>query len=218
MVSVHELGRDCGRGRGWVERQPRRSRQRSQLEPLQSASQPLAGGGQAALDGPHRAAQDLSGLLVSAAFQVAQDHWCAKPIGKTDELRVQERFKGFPALFLTAGLRRAQHGPVSLVPPPPGRGRPGARTDPQSHAVEPARQRVTPPDRARLLRQDQECRLERILGVVVVVQDLMADPLYHRPMPLDQGREGRFSAPGHEQVEQLPVGEAGNRADLEKHP
>jgi len=69
-----------------------------------------------------------------------------------------------------------------------------------------------------LSRQDQERRLERILGVVVVAQDLMADPLYHRPVPLDQRREGRFIATGYEHIEQLPVGEAGNRADLEKHP
>ena len=68
-----------------------------------------------------------------------------------------------------------------------------------------------------MLRQNQKRRLERILGVVVVAQHLVADPLHHRPVPLDQRRERRFVSTGHEHVEQLPVGETGNRADLEQH-
>jgi len=69
-----------------------------------------------------------------------------------------------------------------------------------------------------LLRQDQERRLERILGVVVVAQHIATHPLHHRPMPLDQRRESRFVATRHEQVEQLLVGKPNNRADFEKHP
>jgi hypothetical protein len=64
--------------------------------------------------------------------------------------------------------------------------------------------------------QDQERGLEGILGVVVVAQYLAAHPLHHRTVPLDQRREGCFLTMGHEPVEQLPIGEANNRADLEK--
>ena len=60
--------------------------------------------------------------------------------------------------------------------------------------------------------------MKGILGVVVVTQNLPADPLHHRPVPLDERREGRFVATGREQVKQLPVALANNRAGIEKHP
>ena len=53
---------------------------------------------------------------------------------------------------------------------------------------------------------------------MVIAQDLATDPLHHRPVPLDQRREGRFLPTAHEPVEQLPVAEADNGADLEKRP
>jgi hypothetical protein len=37
-------------------------------------------------------------------------------------------------------------------------------------------------------------------------------------VPLDQRREGRFITAFHKPVQQLPVSEADDCADLEKHP
>jgi hypothetical protein len=73
-------------------------------------------------------------------------------------------------------------------------------------------------NRAGVPGQDQERGLEGILGVVVIAQDLATHPLHHRPVPLDQRREGGFLPTAHEPVEQLPIAEANNRADLEKRP
>src|SRR5262249_14625625 len=62
-------------------------------------------------------------------------------------------------------------------------------------------------------RQDQECRLEGILGGVWVAEDLMADPQHHRAMPTHQRLEGdlpeRVAAgrePGQELAVRYPLG------------
>jgi hypothetical protein len=117
-----------------------------------------------------------------------------------------------------AGLNSSKCGPASLVPATPGRGRPGTRTDSQSHAKEPARQRVTPPDCAGSSHQNQEGGLKRILGVVEVAQDILADSLHHRTVPFDQGGKGRFIPAAHEELEQLPIALAGNGTDVKEDP
>ena len=53
---------------------------------------------------------------------------------------------------------------------------------------------------------------------MVVAQHLAADPLHHRPVPLDQRREGGFVSMVREPFKQLPVAEPNNRASVEKHP
>ena len=71
---------------------------------------------------------------------------------------------------------------------------------------EPGPQRVRRPERAGLACQDQEGRLGRILGVVVVAEDAPADALHHRAVPTDQGREGGLgarAAPRQESLDEL---------------
>ena len=66
----------------------------------------------------------------------------------------------------------------------------GLARDSKRHPEEPARQRIAPPDRARLLGQDQKRRLRRVLSVVKVAQHLAADTQNHRPVAVDQRGEG----------------------------
>ena len=58
--------------------------------------------------------------------------------------------------------------------------------------AQPAAEAVLAPDRPSLADEDQEGGLEGVLGVVGVVEDRAADAQHHRPVPLDQGREGGF--------------------------
>ena len=77
--------------------------------------------------------------------------------------------------------------------------------------VQPAPQGVSSPDRAALLDQDQEGRLEGVLGIVRVAQDPPADAQDHRPVPPHQRLEGPGVALGEETLEELRVGEPRDR-------
>ena len=98
----------------------------------------------------------------------------------------------------------------------PSRGGTGARRDPEGHPVQPARQRVTPPDRSGRPGQDEERGLERVLGIVMIAQDLLADPLDHGPVPFHERRERQLVTPGYEHLQQLPVAHPGDRPGLEE--
>ena len=83
-----------------------------------------------------------------------------------------------------------------------------------SHAVQPGPDRFAFADRASLAKQDQERRLERVIGLVWVAQDAPADAEHHRAVPLDQQGEGRVhlgvlpaanAAKGRDSLQQLAV-------------
>src|SRR5438270_11748651 len=61
-------------------------------------------------------------------------------------------------------------------------------------------------NRAGVLRQDKEGRLESVFRVLLVVQHPAADAQDHRPMASDQGRKRRLVPAGGESVQQLLVG------------
>ena len=62
-----------------------------------------------------------------------------------------------------------------------------------SDAVEPAAQRPLPSQGAGAADQDQEGRLERILGLVRIVQEVTAQVQHHGTVPLDQGGKAASS-------------------------
>ena len=85
--------------------------------------------------------------------------------------------------------------------------------------MQPARHRLATADRAGPASQDQERGLRSILGIVFVAQDLAADPQDHRPVAIDQGREGGLGGlvpTLNEPVEQLAVGESPGRPRLKQ--
>jgi hypothetical protein len=68
--------------------------------------------------------------------------------------------------------------------------------------MKPGRERLSDPKRARLPNQDQESCLERVLGVVRISDQSLADPPDHRAVPLDQCAERHFGAG----VVSIPIG------------
>ena len=58
---------------------------------------------------------------------------------------------------------------------------------------------------ARLSRQHEKRRLERVLRQVLVVQDPPANAEHHWPVPLHQGRERYLIALFHKRSEQIPI-------------
>ena len=93
--------------------------------------------------------------------------------------------------------------------------------------MQPAPDRLLPAHGGGPADEDEERGLEGVLGVVLVAQDRAADAEDHRPVPLDQGREGR---PGRlvpvpvpvrtagEPAQQLAVGQPARRARVEERP
>jgi hypothetical protein len=107
-------------------------------------------------------------------------------------------------------------GPPLFVDPPLDRGGLATPAHPESDPVEPTADGIGIADRAGLAPQHEECRLERVLGIVRVAEDLSADPEHHRSMALHQGREGRSSLSfvgAQAPLEELPVREVADHSD-----
>src|SRR5262249_44752796 len=72
-------------------------------------------------------------------------------------------------------------------------------------AVEPVRDLLGGACRG-LADENEESCLKGVLGVVVTAEEAAAHPPDHRPVPADQGREGRFFAVGQVAIQALAVG------------
>ena len=198
--SASPAGKAARRGCG--DRRPRRQAAAGQPVP-----EPLPPPRQPALDRPDGAAEVPRRLLVRAAFQVAEHHRDAIPLGQPVHLLVDDGREVVRVARLARGpIRREDRIPLDDPPAigvPPGPDR-RATGDP----VQPGADRVPHPERAAPAGQDQERRLEGVPGVVLVAQDGPAGAQDHRPVPLDQGREGQLgglAAPRREALQQLPV-------------
>jgi hypothetical protein len=94
------------------------------------------------------------------------------------------------------------------MPASPGRGRVGTGRDPASHPVQPTGQRVAVADRSGLADQDQEGRLESILGIMRLAKGRLTDAEHHRAVSLNKGRErklGGLACAGRKPLQQLSV-------------
>jgi hypothetical protein len=83
--------------------------------------------------------------------------------------------------------------------------------------MEPGAQGVAHPEAAGLPDQDEEGGLEGVVRVVRVVEHAPADAEDHRPVPLDQGREGQLrglAAAGREPLQELAVSQLPGRPDV----
>ena len=63
-------------------------------------------------------------------------------------------------------------------------------------------------DVCRLPGQDEEGRLKRIFGVVVIGENTATDAPHHRPMPLNNGRKCRLVTTADVVLQQLPIGQS----------
>ena len=98
---------------------------------------------------------------------------------------------------------------------------PGLLGGPDRDAVEPAPELFAPSDRRGPPRQDEERRLEGVLGIMRCRQHAPANALDRGPVAMHQGRErvlGVVATPGEEPIQQLGVGQAAQRAQRVKRP
>jgi hypothetical protein len=83
--------------------------------------------------------------------------------------------------------------------------------------MEPRAQRLLHPHRSGFPDQDEESGLERILGIVWIGEDMLANAQDHRSMALDQCRERQFrglSAPGPKPLQELTVRQLPDRPQI----
>src|SRR5207248_8871619 len=66
--------------------------------------------------------------------------------------------------------------------------------------------------------QHEERRLKRVLDVGLILEHAAADAQDHRPVPGDEGLERRLVTPFQVALQQLPLGETGNRLAPEDAP
>jgi hypothetical protein len=202
-------------GQADADAQPER---RGQASAHQAAPQPFAAAGQADLHRPDRPAKLARHFLAGVSFEVTEHERRAVRLAQAAELLVEHAAEVVRRLD-DAGGRGDFGGRLVLVRPSPARRAPDLSGGAEGDAVEPASARGPVPDRAGLAEQDEEGRLKGVLDVVRVAQGVPADAEDHRPVPVDQGREGGFrglAASCEEAVEQLSVGEAGDDSEVEE--
>jgi hypothetical protein len=88
---------------------------------------------------------------------------------------------------------------------------PRAQRDAVGDLVQPRRDHLAAPDRGGLAREDQERRLESVLGLVRVAQHALAERQHHRPVPPREHFERRLVAPADEVLQELRVGKRAAR-------
>ena len=77
--------------------------------------------------------------------------------------------------------------------------------------TQPAAEGLPAPDRSGLADQDQERGLESVLHVIGVAEHDAAGAQHLRTVPPDQGRKRRLIPPREEPIQELAVGETGQR-------
>jgi hypothetical protein len=106
-------------------------------------------------------------------------------------------------VLLRRRLGHVRH--LRLLRPSFARQRPGFQRRLVGDAVQPVADLFARYDGRRLADENQEGRLERILGVVVVAEDPTAHAQDHRAQPSHQSLKGRFLASGDEAFQELSV-------------
>jgi hypothetical protein len=193
VVFTAAAGRDLvGAARGWV------------TGVLAPHCEHLPRLGQAAGERALGDAQLPGRVLARPAFQLAQDDGSTVAGRQALDFLVEDLP---PVLaFGRRGRRLGHDDHLLLTLAAAGQDGPGFEGGPPGHAVQPARHPVARHDARRLAGQDEERRLEAVLGVVGVRQQAPADAHHHRPVAAHQRRERRLVAPGQERFQQPAVG------------
>src|SRR5262249_55080586 len=142
----------------------------------------------------------LAGLLL----QVAQDDDSTILVGKSAQLFVQQGLQVTPkAWFYCGWFRHVHYLPFPLLPSGGGRSRIQRRL--VSHAIKPVSDHLPWLNGRCFANEDEEGGLERILSVMVAVEDTAADTPNHRAMPPHQGYKRPFVTAADVVLEQLPI-------------
>ncbi len=164
-----------------------------------------------------RPAELLRRLIVGEALQVAEHYRNPILLREPFELLVEHQDQIIAMSVVCGGHRTL--GSSELMPAAPGLGHPGAIRDPIGRPVQPTGQRVAVANRAGLADQDQEGRLEGIMGIVRLVQNQLTDAKHHGAVSLDNGCErqlGGLPGAAREPLHQLGISKPSECPDFEQ--
>ena len=180
------------------------------------------GPGHPAPDRSQRDAEMNGRLFLREALPVAEHHGVAILFWQSTELLLHDRteFLGIQPGRIV-GLEPLDHpqGRAPLDRPSPSGFDPGTGRDTIGDPIKPTPDRLLMADGSDATDEDQERRLERVLGVVRVMKPVATDAQDHRTVAEDEDLEsrlGRRVATAGEPLQQLTVGQPGGRPDVEK--
>ena len=156
-------------------------------------------------------------LFAGAAFQIAEHNGYAEAVRQAIQLLMHGRRQPVPIIGNNPVERHL--GQSSLECPAAARVGPGSPRGSAGDTVQPRAQGIAHPERSALADQDQERRLEGVHRLVVIAENAASGAENHRPMPLDQDREGqlgRLAPAGREPLEKLPVRQPGGNPILKE--
>ncbi len=179
-----------------------------------------------AANGTHWPAQPRGGFVVGQPFQIAEDDWCAKFLGKPADLLVEnlspivrlDRGLGLSRFDRRGGLCR--HARAAVTNATADCGDPGTRSDPQRDSVKPACDRISVANCAGPVGQYQKNGLDSIMNIVRIIESLVADAQDHGPVPHHQNLECKLSgrvAAGDKPRQQLTIAQPGAGSGAEEH-
>ncbi len=158
-------------------------------------------------------------MLVGEALEVAKHDRASMSFGQVGDLLLEPELQVVAQISL-GGLRLACHFRyIPLVLCSPCGGRASLARDAVGHGVQPGSERYAHSKGRGFLDENQEGRLKRIFGCVLVAQDAPADALHERTMPLDEDREGQFGRAvlaRQELLEQLAIRQTAGGTVLEQ--
>jgi hypothetical protein len=160
----------------------------------------------------HFPAQLRGGFRAALAVQAAQDEGGPVFLRQAVHLVVQDRLE-FPKGRFGDGLfpRATLRCPRFLAPAPDGSF--GVHGSPVGNPVQPTPHRGRLPDRSRLTGEDQECDLEGVVNVLLVVQDVPADRPDQAPVAVYQRGKRLLVAARDVLLEELGVGQRPGHGD-----
>ena len=174
----------------------------------QSVTEGLPASGQTALHRPDRAAKSVGRFLHRGALEQAQDKDVAVSGRQPPQLVVEDRHHVRPL-----GLPPLAGGTIGqcLVPVADSL-RPGLPGHACCDSVEPGAEPIGGAEPGGFACQDEESRLEGVIGVVRADQDPSADAQDHRPVANDQRLERRVVSLGEESFKKGAIPRRDNSA------
>jgi len=147
------------------------------------------------------------------AVEIAEDQWLTILGWQAVNFFVEDGFQVF--LFTVLKVVLVVHdGTLLLVVSPPGIASPSFHSHPTGDPVKPGGHRLARMQRTCFVGQYQERRLESVLHVLLVSEDLPAHLQHQRPVPAEQGGKGIFLMLLDESLQQSGVAVGLSWADL----
>ena len=138
------------------------------------------------------------------SFEVTQNQRCPQSLGQASKL-VVDNARDFGGICCRSVARFRQLSGLKLASAPLPSLRPRSRGHPPRNRIEPRPERPLDANELRLANQYQKDRLNRIIDIMRIEEDLPANIPHHRPMAMKESLERQGVLALDEALQNLPV-------------